>query len=299
MKAEGMNLVQWQARFGTEEACLEALKQKRWPEGFQCPKCGHDRGYWIAGRKLFQCGHCRHQTSMTAGTIFHSSNVPLVQWFLAIYLMGSDKGGLSALRLSKQIGVSWITAHRMLRRMRRAMGDRDSLYRLEGLVELDDAFVGGRRSGGKSGRGAEGKTPILVAVENRGKNAGFIAMETTPSVSADRVRQFARRRLRPRQPTRTDGLVALRVLGESQEHEGRVTQSHQVDEWLPWVHIAIGNLKAFLLGTFHGVSGKYLQEYLNEFVYRFNRRFWEPELPLRLLNACVDHLPVRLVAEKG
>ncbi|MBU2762678.1 transposase, partial [Acidithiobacillus caldus] len=80
MKAEATNLLQWQARFGTEKACLEALKQKRWPEGFQCPKCGHDRGYWIAERKLFQCGHCRHQTSVTAGTIFHSSNVPLVQW---------------------------------------------------------------------------------------------------------------------------------------------------------------------------------------------------------------------------
>ncbi|WP_226838440.1 transposase, partial [Acidithiobacillus caldus] len=128
MKAEAMNLLQWQARFGTEEAYLAALKQKRWPEGFRCPKCGHDHGCWIAGRKLFQCGHCRHQTSVTAGTIFHSSNVPLVQWFLAVYLMASDKSGLSALRLSQQIGVSWITAHRMLRRMRRAMGDRDSLY---------------------------------------------------------------------------------------------------------------------------------------------------------------------------
>ena len=94
-------------------------------------------------------------------------------------------------------------------------------------------------------------------------------------------------------------LRALRVLGETQQHEGRVTPPEQVDEWLPWVHIAIGNLKAFLLGTYHGVTGKYLQEYLDEFVYRFNRRFWEPELPSRLLNACMDHTPVRLVAEKG
>jgi len=215
MKAEAMNLLKWLACFGTEEACLVALKQKRWPKGFRCPKCGHDHGYWIAGRKLFQCGYCRHQTSVTAGTLFHSPNVPRVQWFLANYLMASDKGGLSALRLSKQIGVPGITAHRMLRHMRRAMGDRDRLYRVEGLVELDDAFVGGRRSGGKSGRGAEGKTPILVAVENQGKKAGFIAIETKPLVSADRIREFARRRLRPKQPSRTDGSLALRVLGES------------------------------------------------------------------------------------
>ena len=299
MKAEAMNLLQWQARFGTEEKCAEALKQQRWPNGFQCPHCGHDQGHWVVSRKVYQCNHCRRQTSVTAGTLFHSTNLPLVQWFLAIYLMVCDKGGLSALRLSKQIGVSWITAHRMLRKMRHAMADRDSIYRLGGLVELDDAFVGGRRSGGKSGRGAEGKTPILVAIESRDKKAGFMAMETIPSVSAGNIRQFVQRHLLPWQTTRTDGLMALRVLGENQHHEGRVTPPEQVDEWLPWVHIAIGNLKAFLLGTYHGVTGKYLQEYLDEFVYRFNRRFWEPELPLRLLNACVDHIPVRLVAEKG
>lgn len=298
MKAKAMNLLQWQARFGTEEACAEALKQHRWPNGFQCPQCGHDQRHWVASRKVYQCNHCRRQTSVTAGTLFHSTNLPLVQWFLAIYLMVCDKGGLSALRLSKQIGVSWITAHRMLRKMRHAMADRDSVYRLGGLVELDDAFVGGRRSGGKSGRGAEGKTPILVAVESRDKKAGFIAMETTPSVSAGNIRQFARRHLLPWQTTRTDGLMALRVLGETQQHEGRVTPPEQVDEWLPWMHIAIGNLKAYLLGTYHGVTGKYLQEYLDEFVYRFNRRFWEPELPLRLLNASMAHTPIRLVAEK-
>ncbi|HYW75498.1 MAG TPA: IS1595 family transposase [Gammaproteobacteria bacterium] len=299
MKAEAMHLVQWQARFGSEEACAEALEQQRWPNGFQCPKCGHDHGHWLASRKLYQCARCRHQTSVTAGTLFHSSNVSLVKWFLAIYLMACDKGGISALRLSKQIGVSWITAHRMLRKMRHAMADRDSVYRVGGLVELDDALVGGRRPGGKSGRGAEGKTPILVAVESRGPKVGFIAMETTPSVSAKHIRHFARYRLLPRQTTRTDGLAALRVLGETQQHEGRVTPPQQVDEWLPWVHIAIGNLKAYLRGTFHGVSAKYLQEYLDEFVYRFNRRFWEPELPSRLLNACMDHTPVHLLAEKG
>ncbi|MBU2836914.1 IS1595 family transposase, partial [Acidithiobacillus thiooxidans] len=106
----------------------------------------------------------------------------------------------------------------MLRKMRHAMADRDSIYRLGGLVELDDAFVGGRRSGGKSGRGAEGKTPILVAIESRDKKAGFMAMETIPSVSAGNIRQFVQRHLLPWQTTRTDGLMALRVLGETQHH---------------------------------------------------------------------------------
>ncbi len=103
MKAEAMNLLQWQKRFGTGEACAEALKQQRWANGFQCPQCGHDHGHWIAGRKVYQCGRCHRQTPVTAGTLFHSSNVALVQWFLAIYLMVCDKGGLSALRLSRQV----------------------------------------------------------------------------------------------------------------------------------------------------------------------------------------------------
>ncbi len=138
-----------------------------------------------------------------------------------------------------------------------------------------------------------------MAVESRGKKAGFIAMETASSVFSENVRQFARRHLLPRQAARADGPVALRVPGETRQHEGRVTPSKQVDEWLPWVRIAIGNLKACLPGTFHGATGKYLQEYLDGFAYRCNWRFWEPELPLRLLNACMDHRPVRLAAEKG
>jgi hypothetical protein len=132
MKAEAMNLLQWQERFGTGEACAEALKQQCWPNGFQCPECGHDQEHWIGSRKVCQCGRCRYQSSVTAGTLFHSSNVALVQWFLAICLMACDKGGISALRLSRQIGVSWITAHRMPRKMRHAMVDRDSICRLGG-----------------------------------------------------------------------------------------------------------------------------------------------------------------------
>lgn len=195
---------------------------------------------------------------------------------------------ISALRLAKQIGVSWITASRILRKIRMAMGHRDSIYRLHDLVEIDDALVGGRRSG-KRGRGAEGKSAVLVAVENRGSSAGFIAMQQVPSVA-----KFVQRRLPPSQRVRSDALASLAAIGDTQHHAARVTPSDKAGEWLPWVHVAIGNLKAFLLGTYHGVSSMYLQEYLNEFCYRFNRRQWEAELPLRLLNACLTHTQVKL-----
>jgi transposase-like protein len=293
MKTESVTLLEWQKRFGTEADCLGQLIRYRWPDGFICPHCGHDRGYFIGGRHIYQCTSCARQVSVTAGTIFEASKLPLVKWFWAIYLMASDKGGVSALRLAQQIEVSWLTAHRMLRKIRQAMGHRDSLYRLGDLIEVDDALVGGRHTGGKRGRGAEGKTPVLVAVENRDEKAGHVAMEAVASVTQEAVRAFAKRHFNPAQLVRSDALASLSSLGETQHHVARVTPAGKAGEWLPWVHITIGNLKAFLLGTYHGVSGKYLQEYLNEFCYRFNRRRVLHELPLRLLNACVTHVPIR------
>ena len=285
----------WQKRYGTDEACAAALlMRQRWPDGFVCPRCGHDRDYFIASCRVHECTQCAHHTSLTAGTLFHSTNLPLTKWFWAIYLSASDKGGISALRLAKQVDVTWLTASRMLRKIRTAMGHRDSVYRLSELIEIDDALVGGRRSGGKRGRGAEGKTPVLVAVENRGERAGFVAMQAVESLNQPAVHEFVGRRVTAGQRVRSDALSALNAIGKTQDHEPRVTPPDQAGEWLPWVHIVIGNLKAFLLGTYHGVSKKYLQEYLSEFCYRFNRRAWEDELPHRLLNACLTHAQVRL-----
>ena len=294
MKTAELNLLDWQERFGTEASCAQALAQQRWPQGFRCPRCGHDHGYAITTRHSHECTHCHYQASLTAGTLFHSTNLALTKWFWAIYLAASDKGGISAMRLSKQIDVSWITASRMLRKIRIAMGHRDSVYRLHELIEIDDALVGGRHSGGKRGRGAGGKTPVLVAIENRDKRAGFMAMQQVSGVTGDRVAQFVKRHLAPRQWVRSDALPALGEIGQTQHHAARVTPPAKAGEWLPWVHIAIGNLKAFLLGTYHGVSSRYLQEYLNEFCYRFNRREWEAQLPLRLLNACLTHTQIKL-----
>lgn len=293
MKMPVISLVEWQKRFGTEKACIKALEKVRWPQGYQCPTCGSQKYSFIATRKLYQCSSCRHQVSITADTLFHATKVPLVKWFWAIYLTASDKGGISALRLSKHIGVSWISARSILKKIRTAMAHRDSIYRLENLIEFDDTYVGGKRAG-KRGRGAEGKKPVLVAVEAREKGAGFVAMKAVDSVSSDSVTDFLSYHLHPGQTVRTDGLPALNAAGDDHTHEKKVTPPHMANEWLPLVHIMIGNMKKFINGTFHGVSTNYLQEYLDEFCYRFNRRFWEPELPLRLLNACLSHVPVKI-----
>lgn len=291
MKMPELSLIEWQRRFGTEEACAEALTRVRWPDGFICPACAGKAYSYITSRQVYQCSHCQHQTSVTSGTIFHSTNLPLVKWFWAIYLSASDKGGISALRLSKQIATTWRTAHRILHKIRTVMAHRDSIYRLEGLIESDDAYVGGKKLG-KRGRGAMGKKPILVAVENRKDHAGFVAAEAVDAVSQDSVREFCRRHLKSGQEVRTDALSALNSIGEEHTHEKKLTPPEEAGHWLPLVHIVIGNLKTFLNGTFHGVSLKYLHEYISEFCYRFNRRFWEHELPMRLLNACLAHVPV-------
>jgi len=293
MKMPTISLIEWQKRFGTEKACAKALEKVRWPTGFQCPACGSQKYSLIATRKLYQCSQCRYQVSITAGTLFHATKVPLVKWFWAIYLMASDKGGISALRLAKHIGISWISARNILKKIRTAMAHRDSIYRLENLIELDDTYVGGKRAG-KRGRGAEGKRPVIVAVETRETGAGFVAMQAVHTVSEATVRPFLTHHLKPGQKVRTDALPALNVVASKHIHEKKVTPPGKAPEWLPLVHIMIGNMKKFLNGTFHGVSSNYLQEYLDEFCYRFNRRFWEPELPLRLLNACLAHVPVKI-----
>ena len=293
MKMPGVSLLEWQKRYGTEKSCTQTLIKVRWPEGFQCPACGFMKAYYLESRKLYQCSHCRHQVSITADTLFHSTKVPLVKWFWAIYLIASDKRGISALRIAKHLGVSWITARNMLRKIRKAMADRDSVYRLDGIIEFDDTLVGGKRAG-KRGRGAEGKRPVFVAVETREKGAGFTAMHAVDSVSKVTVRQFLAKHLKSSQTVKTDALPALNAVGETQNHKKKVTPPEEANVWLPLVHIMIGNMKTFINGTFHGVSSNCLQEYLDEFCYRFNRRFWEPELPLRLLNACLAHVPVRI-----
>jgi len=291
MRAEQSSFYEWQNKFSTQDQCLVHLAQIRWTNGYQCPHCGHDHGYLTQKHYRYECASCHRQTSVTAGTLFHNTKLPLVKWFWAIYWMGTDKGGISALRLSKLIGVTWTTAYRMLQKLRISMGNRDSLYRLSGVIELDDAFVGGKKSG-KRGRGAEGKASVVVAIENKEGKAGFIAMEVVDGVNKDNIGSFTKRRILKKQTVRTDAYPANNGVSSHARHVPKVTPSAKVDEWLPIVHLAIANLKRFLLGTFHGTSTHKLQNYLNEFCYRFNRRFWESEIPNRLLRLCIDHRPI-------
>ena len=164
---KGISLNEFLSLYGTEDQCFDALYQWRWPDGFVCPHCGHDRCCQLNTRKLQQCNHCHRQTSITAGTIFEATKLPLTVWFQAIYFMTQDKKGCSAMKLHRQLGISYNAAWRMRHKLMQVMMERDREYTLTGQVQLDDAYLGGERSGGKRGRGAPGKTPFVAAVTAR------------------------------------------------------------------------------------------------------------------------------------
>src|SRR5918997_7098780 len=163
---QGLSEGAFRERFGTEEACRTALFEMRWREGLTCPACGHPRLCALKTRQLFQCNRCKKQVRLTAGTVFQASKLPLTVWFLAIYHLTQSKGGISSLELARRLGVRQPTAWLLQHKLMRAMADREAKKpKLQGRVEIDDAYLGGERSGGKRGRGAAGKTPLVAAVE--------------------------------------------------------------------------------------------------------------------------------------
>ena len=287
-----LSLLEFKKRFGSERACQNSLEKMRWPEGFKCPKCEGSKATRIKTRRLLQCSKCHHQVSFTAGTIFHKTRTPLQKWFWAIYLVSQDKGGVSAMRLSKQLELGYKTAWAMLHKIRKAMAQRDSEYTLSGFIELDGAFFGGAAKG-RRGRGAANKTPVLVRVESGGGHAGFIAMQTVASMEKTRVETVIKENIAPGQNIRTDGYKSYAGLaGMGHRHDGTPVPAEKASQDLPWVHTAISNAKRFLLGTYPGVSHNHLQRYLDEFCYRFNRRAWEKQITLRLLTACIFATPI-------
>ncbi|HVB08827.1 MAG TPA: IS1595 family transposase, partial [Bacillota bacterium] len=158
-----MSLLEFQQRFPDDDACRAHLVQLRWPKGFRCPRCQHDRGYLLKVRHLYQCSACGYQASVTAGTLLHRSRIPLRKWFWAIYLVTQDKRGVSAWYLSEALPLRYETAWFMLHKIRRAMTDRDDQFRLDGLVEMDDGYFGGIDHG-RAGRGvASAKVVIAVS----------------------------------------------------------------------------------------------------------------------------------------
>ena len=170
-RVRGLSDEAFREAFGTEEQCRAALVRLRWPDGFLCPSCGHRGHCVLAGRGLYQCNRCKKQTSPTAGTIFHATKLPLTLWFAAIHLIVTAKNGISSVELGRRLGVKQPTAWAVKHKIMAVMAQREGETALSGRVEMDDAYLGGVRSGGKRGRGAAGKTPFVAAVSTSPRGA--------------------------------------------------------------------------------------------------------------------------------
>ena len=271
---ERISFLKFQQQFNTEEACKAKLLSMRWPQGFRCPKCGHDSYYDLPIRGLYQCKSCKYQSSVTAGTVMHKTRTSLIKWFWAIFLVSNDKRGIS-----------------ILHKIRKAMKKRDAHYQLAGLIQVDDSFFksGPAQGGDKNGRGTK-KIPVIIQASTQGNALEFAKMKVVQAVSRDEIKRVVKSDIHPQQTIKTDGWQAYRVVGDmGHAHDPEIIYGHKGSnnhKSLKWVHILASNAKAFLLGTYHGVGCKHLQAYLDEFCYRFNRRKWPEQLFDRLLRAC-------------
>src|SRR6516164_219127 len=206
--AISQDLRQFQSDFATEEACEQYLAACRWPEGFICPRCGHRRAYELANQRRWQCAGCRHQVSLTAGTVLHRTKIPLTYWFWAVYLMTTDKRGVSALLLQRQLGLScYETAWRLLHKLRRAMVNvvREPLH---GEVEVDETWIGGEQAGLRGSRQLKGRRAalVLVAVERRGRGSGRVRMKVILDFKSKTNISFLHQNVSPGSTIYTDGL---------------------------------------------------------------------------------------------
>lgn len=288
------NLLGFQRMFPNEAACLRYLEQLRWPGGFICMRCGERGDPQRRARRgrVLRCRLCRHDASVTAGTVMHRSKTDLHVWFWATFLVATSTAGISALEVQKKLGITrYETAFQLMHKLRAAMvrPNQDKIG-AEWPIEMDIAFVGGKHKGRQ---GKTDKAPVIIAVEVRRQEvrdsktnkivgrglAGRMRLRKLADKSATSVDRFAKDWLAPGAILCTDdGAEFASLAGLGYAHHAVATRHNPatMDVWLPMVSTVTGNLKAWIDGTFHGVRRKHLQAYLNEFMFRFNRRFWRP-----------------------
>jgi transposase-like protein len=268
------------ARFGSDAQCRDYLFKARWPDGFRCERCGHDDAYALKTKIVYECTACGKQHSLLAGTIFEQTKTGLAKWFLAIYLATSSKRGISAMELKRQLGFgSYQTAWSWLHKIRKAMV-RPGRAPLGGRVEADETYLGAAKPG-KLGRGAAGKALVAGAVEAgrgqaRGRRLGRLRLAKLPDAKAKSLKGFLGANVAKPAAVTTDGwsgYAGLAAAGYAHEPVSLSASWGDAVLRLPAIHLVFSLAKRWLLGTHHGaVSNKHLPAYLDEYVYRFNRR---------------------------
>ena len=309
-------LLEFATRFGTEERCIEHLAGLRWPGGFVCAGCGGRQAWRLKARpRVYECSACHRQESVTAGTVFHRTRTALSKWFLAAYLMGRDKRGVSAKFLQRELGVAYQTAWAMAHKLRHGLSE-DPARPLHGFLEADESFVGGRGDPASPGRSTKNlnKSLVVAAVEKvpapknkqarEGKHGhalkrqhGFFAgnarIAVLPAATGAELGAFLKANVAANSHLLTDGFAGYRgreaALGEHLKHTPIIQhEGANAGAFFPIIHTLFSNIKAWLVGTHHGVSAKHLPRYLREWSYRFNRRNLPDGLDGYLIRRAVE-----------
>ncbi len=274
--AADINLVSLIAKYGDDEKCREALEKIRWPDGVACPRCGDMSVSELRKYDKWDCNSCRYQFTVTAGTIMHRSHLPLFKWFLAIYLMVESKKGISALQMKRTLGVAYKTAWYLCHRIREAMGnDPFTGPTLFGIVEVDETFVGGLQTGkGRGPYSTTNKSIVVGAVQRDGQ----VRLERIPNTKRATLDDFIERTVTDKAlAIYTDEFPAYRDLGERMDIHHDTVQ-HNLNEWVVGdVHTnsveGVWSLfKRSIVGSFHKISAKHMDRYLEELEWRFNNR---------------------------
>lgn len=292
----GLSMAEFMDRYGTDEKCAAALAQSRWPTGFRCPDCGDERHSRFVrdGRTHWQCHRCRTQTTVTAGTIFQASKLPLSRWFLAMHLLTQAKNNVSALELKRHLGTCYKTAWLVKHKLLEVMAAREERRVLDGRVEIDDAYLGGEKPG-KRGRGSENKIPFVVAVQTADDGRPMFACMKRMPFTQEAVSAWANRAIAASARVVSDGLNCFSAIKDFARHEAHAVGSGRKAVEHPEfsrVNTVLGNLKTAISGTYHAFKfNKYADRYLAEVQYRFNRRFDLSSILVRLLRAAALTAP--------
>ena len=301
-----MNLFNFTANFGSEESCRLHFKEERDKIGVQC-KCGSKEHFWIKSRWSYECKKCRSRISLRSGTIMQSSNLSFLIWYKTMFLLTATKKGFSSKEIQKQLGLKrYEPVWSMVHKLRKAMGNRDARYTLEGMIEFDEGYFTIESSEieqekGIRGRGAVGKSNVAIMAEStvledietgeKLNHCRYFKAKVLTDHKSEQINQTIQESISEKSILFTDKSTSYIDIADYVEiHITEKSNKETTTETLRWVHIAISNAKRNFLGNFHKIKGKYLQLYLNEFVYKLNRRYFEEKLFDRLVITSISRL---------
>ena len=296
-----MDIFSFTAHFGTEEDCRIHFKQQRDKIGVAC-KCGHKEHFWIKSIWSYECKKCRKRTSLKSGTIMQNSNLSFLIWYKTMFLMSVTKKGFSSKEIQKQLGLKrYEPVWAMVHKLRKAMGTRDEKYTLEGMIEFDEGYFTVESSEieqekGVRGRGAVGKQNVAVMAESttlenmetgeKSKSCRYFKAKVLETHLSLEINETIKKSIDNQSIVFTDKSTSYVDISDFVElHITEKSDKETTNETLKWVHITISNAKRNLLGNYHKIKRKYLQLYLNEFIYKLNRRYFGDQLFERLIIA--------------